>query len=84
MSYVLTVLFGYLLGCSNMALYLSKLKKVDFRSQGSGNLGASNAAVLMGWSAGITVGIHDIGKSVLAVILARLMFPSLPHIGAVA
>ena len=84
MGYFITIVFGYLLGCSSMALYLSKLKKVDFRSKGSGNLGASNAAVLMGWPAGIAVGVHDIGKAALAVILARLVFPALPHIGAVA
>ena len=38
MSYILTFLFAYLLGCSNMALYLSRLKKVDLRSGGSKNL----------------------------------------------
>lgn len=84
MGYLITILFAYLLGCSSMALYLSKWKNIDFRSKGSGNLGASNTAVLMGWPAGIAVGIHDIGKAALAVILARVFFPSLQHIGAVA
>ena len=67
MAYLFAALLGYLLGCSNMALYLSKWKQIDFRSKGSGNLGASNAAVLMGWRAGIAFGIHDIGKAILAV-----------------
>ena len=84
MGYLIACLVGYLLGCSNMALYLSKWKKIDFRSKGSGNLGASNAAVLMGWRAGILVGIHDFAKAILAVVLLRSLFPSLEHIGAVA
>lgn len=84
MGYGIVIVASYLLGCSSMALYLSKLKKVDFRAGGSGNLGASNATALLGWWAGILVAIHDIGKSALAVILARYFFPELPHIGAVA
>lgn len=84
MGYVLVILIAYLMGSSNMALYISKIKKVDARAGGSGNLGASNATALMGWGAGVTVAVHDIGKSALAVILARLVFPELPFIGTVA
>ena len=84
MGYILVILAAYLLGSSNMALYISKIKKVDARAGGSGNLGASNAAILMGWGAGVTVAVHDIGKSALAVILARIVFPGLPFIGTVA
>lgn len=84
MEYLIVIAVGYLLGCSSMALYISKFRKVDFRTAGSGNLGASNATALVGWWAGILVAIHDIGKSALAVILAKLIFPDLPNIGAVA
>lgn len=84
MGYILVILGAYLMGCSSMALYLSKLKKVDFRAGGSGNLGASNATILLGWGAGILVAVHDIAKSALAVILARWLFPELPYVGAVA
>ena len=84
MGYFLTALGAYLLGCSNLAYYIAKIKRVDMRAGGSGNLGASNATALLGWRAGIAVALHDIGKSALAVFLARLLFPVLPHIGAVA
>lgn len=84
MGYVVVILLAYLLGSSNMALYISKLKNMDIRTGGSGNLGASNATALMGWRAGITVAVHDIGKSALAVILARILFPGLANVGAVA
>ena len=75
MAYVFAALIGYLLGCSNMAHYLSKLRGVDLCSGGSGNPGASNVTILMGWKAGVAVGAHDIGKALLAVILIKLLFP---------
>ena len=84
MNYILIVLIGYLFGCSNMATYLAAYKKIDLQTEGSGNPGASNAMLLMGWKAGILVGIHDIGKAVLAVILVNLLFPSVALAGAIA
>ena len=84
MSYLIAAVMGYILGTSSMALYLSKLQKVNLRAGGSGNLGASNTVQLMGWKAGILVALHDIGKSVLAVLLAQQIFPDTAYIGAVA
>ena len=75
MEYVIAIELGYLLGCSNMAYYIAKAKKADLRSAGSGNLGASNATILLGWRAGVATGVHDIGKSALAVLILRLLFP---------
>lgn len=82
--YIAVLILAYLMGCSNMALYLSKYKGVDLRNSGSGNLGASNAMVLMGWGPGVIVALHDIGKALLAVVLARHFGQGLPFIGAAA
>ena len=79
MKMMIVILMGYLLGCSNMAWYLSKLQNADLRGSGSGNLGASNAVVLLGWKAGVLTAVHDIGKAVLAVILARILLPELEY-----
>ena len=84
MGYVIVILAAYLIGTSNMAFYLSRMKRYDIRSDGSGNLGASNTTLILGWRAGVLVGAHDIGKSALAAILAQLIFPELPYIGALA
>ena len=73
--YGLVLLLSYLIGCSSMALYISKYKKVDIRKSGSGNLGASNTMILLGWKPAVIVGLHDIGKAVLAVALAKLFCP---------
>ena len=84
MGYLIAIALAYLLGSSSMSLYLSLLRGVNLRSGGSGNLGASNAVILMGWKAGVLVALHDIGKAFLAVWLAQRFFPTLPYIGAVA
>ena len=84
MKYILVIALGYLLGCSNMAKYIAAMKKVDLSAGGSGSPGASNAVILMGWGAGVLVAVHDIGKAALAVVLARLLFPDAPLIGAAA
>ena len=84
MGYILAVVMGYLLGCSNLAYYISRAAKKDIRQSGSGNLGASNATILLGWKAGVAVAVHDAGKALLAVILANVFFYNLEHVGAVA
>lgn len=75
MAYFVGILLGYFLGCSNMAYYLSKWKKADLRAAGSGNLGASNATILLGWRAGVATGVHDVAKAAIAVLVTRILFP---------
>ena len=82
--YPLVALLGYVIGSCNMALFLAKLKGVDLKAGGSGNPGASNALILMGWRAGVLTGAFDIGKAVLAVWLAGKLFPGTVLCGAVA
>lgn len=84
MGYLIMVTLGYLLGSSSLALYIAKMKKIDLRSGGSGNLGASNTTAMIGWRAGIAVAVHDVGKGLLAVLLAVLLFPDLPNVGVAA
>ena len=84
MGYLIVIALAYLMGSSNMAYYLSKLKNVEIRKNGSGNLGASNATVLFGWGAGVLVAVHDIGKATLAVLLAGWLFPQLAYVEVIA
>lgn len=84
MGYFLALAMGYLLGCSNLAYFISRAAKKDIRKAGSGNLGASNATILFGWKAGVAVAVHDAGKALLAVLLASWMFPDTEYAGAAA
>ena len=83
-NYDVAALLGYLMGCSNLAWVLAKLRGFDIRSAGSNNAGASNATVTMGLKAGAAVAFHDVAKSCLAGLLAGVLFPSLEHAAAVA
>ena len=84
MPYVIAIFIGYLIGCSNLALYISKVKGIDMKAEGTGNLGTCNALVLMGWKTAVLVFLHDIGKAALAVFLVRRLFPDVPWIGYTA
>lgn len=78
---------AYFLGCSNPAWVISKLKGVDMRSGGSGNLGTCNSVIMLGMRWGVIVCIYDMGKAALSVLLASWLLPELiflPHIAGVA
>lgn len=84
MVYIITFVIGYILGSFNLAVLLAKWRGVDVLSGGSANPGASNTTILMGWWAGVSVGLHDIGKALLAIFIAELLFPNADGIKAVA
>lgn len=66
---------GYLVGMLNPAYMISKLKGFDIREVGSGNAGATNVYLTMGFHVGILVVLFDILKAVFAVTLAAWWFP---------
>lgn len=84
LGYLLTAAAAYLIGCLNPAYFISRRKGIDLRSGGSGNLGTCNSVLMLGVRWGLFVCIHDIGKGVLAVLIARYAFPDLPYIGITA
>lgn len=83
--YILGALAAYLIGSINTAFFLSKVLKKDLRSGGSGNLGASNTTLLLGWKWGVFVGVCDILKGFAVVFISRMFFKDyayLPYICA--
>ena len=68
-------IIGYLMGNIQAAYLLGKtLKKVDIRTLGKGNAGASNAVESLGWKFGLAVALIDILKGVLSVVLVKVLF----------
>jgi len=67
-------LLGYGIGCIQFASLVSKSHGVDIREHGSGNPGATNTLRVLGKTAGFTVLGLDASKSVLAYIIASLIF----------
>ncbi len=63
----------FLLGSIPWGLIISKLAfKKDIRSEGSGNIGATNALRTMGKKGGLSVFLLDFGKGVLAGVIGWL------------
>ena len=70
-SYLLgSIPFGYLL--------VRFFRKEDIRTQGSGNIGATNVARAGGKNLGIVTLLLDLAKGLIAVLLARQLAPGLP------
>ncbi len=67
---------GYIFGLFQTGYFVGKLAHTDIQSQGSGNLGTTNVARVLGARAGLIVMIGDIGKAVLACTLVRLYYTS--------
>jgi glycerol-3-phosphate acyltransferase PlsY len=67
---------AYLLGALPFSVWIARAYGVDVRKVGSGNPGATNVLRAAGRGAGVLALACDIGKGVVAVILARWLMPS--------
>ncbi|MGA9575158.1 MAG: glycerol-3-phosphate 1-O-acyltransferase PlsY [Lysobacterales bacterium] len=63
---IVKIVLAYLLGSVSGSLFLGRLKKVDIRSQGSGNAGGTNAFRTQGLVFALGVVVIDIGKGFIA------------------
>lgn len=78
---VFLILLAYLLGSAPMGYLVVKLVKGDdIRKYGSGNIGATNVGRVMGKKWAIAVGIFDITKGGLALLIARVLGVSSPQL----
>ena len=81
----LLILFAYFLGSIPTGVVLTKaFSKVDIRTQGSKNIGATNVYRTAGKKLGVLALLGDILKGVIPVVLARGTLESHFWIGAVA
>ena len=70
---IITVISAYLIGSINTSIIISKIKKNDIRTHGSGNAGATNTLRVMGKTAAVAVVIGDALKAFLAAGAAALV-----------
>lgn len=69
---LLVILIGYLMGCLQWSYILGKtIKKTDIRTLGRGNAGASNTVTVFGWKMGVAVGLLDILKAIISILIIR-------------
>ena len=75
---ILLIVIGYLLGSVPVGFILGLRSGIDVRESGSGNVGATNVARVVGKRQGILTLIADTAKGFLPVILAMQLGASLP------
>ena len=68
---VFLVVLSYLIGSVPVGYLLGRLKGVDIRLHGSGNIGATNVWRTLGPAAGATALVLDVLKGLLPVLLGR-------------
>lgn len=67
---------GYIFGCIQTSYFIGKYKfKVDVKSKGSKNAGASNGVMLFGWKYGIFIGLVDIIKAYIPTVFILYNYP---------
>ncbi|MGE5582495.1 MAG: glycerol-3-phosphate 1-O-acyltransferase PlsY [Bacillota bacterium] len=72
---IFVIIGSYLIGSIVTSDIVTWFKKVDLRSQGSGNVGATNAFRVMGSFYGALVLVGDALKGIIAVLLGRWLNP---------
>lgn len=84
MGAFVSLVIGYFIGCLHPARLVSRKRQVDLKQTGTGNLGATNTALVLGRKAGYFVLFFDMLKSILSYKLARTLFPALRVAGLIA
>jgi glycerol-3-phosphate acyltransferase PlsY len=69
---LLAAVVGFLVGSINPATIIARARDVDLASAGSGNPGATNAGRVLGRRTGILVGVLDVLKGLVPVLLFGL------------
>lgn len=84
MHAVLSLVMGYFIGCISPAKLVGKRKNVNLKETGTGNLGATNTALVLGRKAGYFVLVLDMFKSFFSYKIAKYLFPQLAIAGIIA
>ncbi len=81
-SYIMNILFpiaSYLIGAIPFGLMVGRLAGIDVRLSGSGNIGATNVARLLGKKFGVVTLVLDCLKGFLPIYLASRLLPESPY-----
>jgi len=83
MNWIAALVLGYALGSIPFGLILTRLFQAgDLRSIGSGNIGATNGLRTGRKGLAAATLLLDLGKGLVAVLLARMLFPEVAALAA--
>ena len=71
--FIISLLAAYLIGSFPFGFWIAKLKGIDIRNHGSGNIGATNVFRNLGAKFGILVLILDMAKGFIPVLLGSII-----------
>ncbi len=81
-SVILAIILGYVIGSIPNGYIIARLKGIDITRIESGRTGGTNVSRALGWRYGLLVGVLDILKGTVAVLLARILFGANPDVYA--
>lgn len=73
-SRIICLVIGYIFGLFQTGYIYGKAHNIDIRTCGSGNAGTTNTLRTLGWKAGAITFIGDLGKAMLAILVAWILF----------
>lgn len=77
LNYIIVIIVCYLIGSINPAVITGKIVKgIDIRDVNTKNAGTSNAVITLGLKYGVVVGIADLLKGLIPVIILKILFPT--------
>ena len=81
---IATFVASYLFGATPFGYLAGRMRGMDIRQHGSGNIGATNAFRVLGKPTGITVFVLDFLKGLLPVLIAGYLYPDSPFAALLA
>ena len=67
---IIFVIWGYFFGSIPFGYLITKIKNIDIRKEGSGNIGATNVSRVLGFKYAVLVGALDVTKAVIPIFVA--------------
>ena len=75
---IVLIIAGYFIGSIPFGYIAGKIRGIDIRREGSGNIGSTNVSRVLGKKTGTIVQILDILKGALPVIIAQILKLDIP------
>ncbi|KHE92541.1 MAG: glycerol-3-phosphate 1-O-acyltransferase PlsY [Candidatus Scalindua rubra] len=79
LSYIIGIVLSYLLGSIPFGYLIAITKGIDIRTEGSGNIGATNVSRVLGRKYGLIIFFLDMFKAFTAVFFVPLLFSEIKY-----